>query len=117
MVVLDCFLVSLPRYAMCLSVTCYSKYLVVIIFVLNIKTSRKYPSMNISFYISVNTCSVQAAAYANKSPNSSTIDYSTNITYTCQTGYSHTAGNLTRNCNADGSLTGSLPVCSSKFAR
>ena len=46
----------------------------------------------------------------------STVDYNSAVTYTCQVGYSHTAGDLTRSCNADGSLTGTTPVCTSKLA-
>ena len=45
----------------------------------------------------------------------SSVDYNSNVTYTCEDGYSHTAGDLTRSCNADGSLTGSPPVCTSKL--
>ena len=53
---------------------------------------------------------------SNATPNSSsTIVKNTDVTYTCQTGYSHTNGDLTRTCQADSSLTGSLPVCTSKL--
>ena len=53
---------------------------------------------------------------SNATPNSSsTIVKNTDVTYTCQTGYSHTNGDLTRTCQADGSLTGSLPVCTCKL--
>ena len=45
----------------------------------------------------------------------STVDYNSDVTYTCQDGYSHTAGDLTRTCKADGSLKGSSPVCTSKL--
>ena len=45
----------------------------------------------------------------------STVDYNSNVTYTCQDGYTHTAGDLTRTCKADSSLTGSSPVCTSKL--
>ena len=58
-------------------------------------------------------------ANANQSncSESSTIDYNTTIKYTCSSGFSNTAGTLTRTCNADGSLTGSTPVCTSKFVK
>ena len=62
-------------------------------------------------------CTVPTVDNANQSHESSTIDYNTTIAYTCQTGYSHTDGNLTRSCNADGSLTVSTPVCKSMFAK
>ena len=45
----------------------------------------------------------------------STVDYNFTVTYTCQVGYSHSAGDLTRSCNANGSLTGTTPVCTSKL--
>ena len=63
---------------------------------------------------SVITCTVTVVS--NAMPNSpSPTDYNTDVSYTCQTGYNHTDGDLTRTCLADGSLTGSLPVCTSKF--
>ena len=43
------------------------------------------------------------------------VDYDSDVTYTCEYGYSHTAGDLTRRCNADGTLTGTTPVCTSKL--
>ena len=46
----------------------------------------------------------------------STVDYNSNGTYTCQDGYSDTAGDLTRTWKADGLLTRTTPVCTSKFA-
>ena len=39
------------------------------------------------------------------------------MTYACQPGYNHTDGDLTRTCQANGSLTGSTPVCTSKLPR
>ena len=64
-------------------------------------------------YFSVNTCTVQTVTNATPVPASS-VDYDSNVTYTCVDGYSHTAGDLTRICNSDGSLTGTTPVCTSK---
>ena len=37
------------------------------------------------------------------------------MAYTCQIGYKHTDGDLTRTCQADGTLTGVSPVCTSKL--
>ena len=65
-------------------------------------------------YISVNTCTVPTVTNATPVPASS-VDYNSNVTYTCADGYSHTAGDLTRSCNADGSLTGTTPVCRGKL--
>ena len=67
-------------------------------------------------YFSVNTCTVQNVPNANPVP-SATIDYNTDVIYTCKFGYSHTAGNLTRSCEANGLLTGSTPVCTSKLQK
>ena len=66
------------------------------------------------FYFSVNTCTVPTVTNAAPVPASS-VDYDSNVTYTCEEGYSHTAGDLTRSCNADGSLTGTPPVCTSEL--
>ena len=65
-------------------------------------------------YFSVNTCTVPTVINATPVP-ASTIDYNYTVTYTCQDGHSHTAGDLIRICKADGSLTGTTPVCTSKL--
>ena len=65
-------------------------------------------------YFSVNTCTVPSVTNAIPVPPS-TVDYNSNIKYTCQDGYTHRAGDLTRTCKVDGSLTGSFPVCTSKL--
>ena len=65
-------------------------------------------------YISVYTCTVPTVANAIPVPASS-VDYNSNVTYTCADGKFHVAGDLTRSCNADGSLTGTTPVCTSKL--
>ncbi len=36
------------------------------------------------------------------------------VTYTCQSGYAQTAGNLNRTCQEDGQWDGSKPICKSK---
>ena len=63
-------------------------------------------------YFSVNTCTVPTVSNATPVPTS-TVDYNSMVTYTCQDGYSHTAGDLTRTCKSDGSLTGTTPECTS----
>ena len=65
-------------------------------------------------HFSVNNCYVPTIQNTDTAPFS-TIDYNSNVTYTCQDWYSHTAGTLTRSCKADGTLTGSPPVCTSKL--
>ena len=67
-----------------------------------------------SYIVSVNTCAVPTVTNATPVPASS-VDYDSNVTYTCEDGYTHTAGDLTRSCNADGSLTGATPVCTSEL--
>ena len=78
--------------------------------------SRYLAYCSYALFFSAITCTVPTVDYANQNPQSSTIDYNTNIIYTCQTGYSHTEGHLIRSCKADGSLSGSTPVCTRKFA-
>ena len=46
-----------------------------------------------------------------------TIQYNNNVTYSCDNGYSHSGGDLTRACRSDGSLSGSTPICNSKLQR
>ena len=65
-------------------------------------------------YFLVNTCTVPPVANAAPVP-AYPVDYDLNVTYTCEDGYSHTSGDLTRRCNADGSLTGTTPVCTSEL--
>ena len=80
-------------------------------------TVFKIPSILLLCLIfSAITCTVPTVDYANHNSQSSTIDYNTDIIYTCQPGYSHTGGNLTRSCKANGTMTGSTPVCTRKFA-
>ena len=76
---------------------------------------KNIPVLN-SFHISVITCTFPTVSNASSNP-ASPIEYNTAVTYVCQPGYNHTDGDLTRTCQADGSLTGSLPECTSKFQR
>ena len=78
--------------------------------------NSEYHSISLLLYFLVNTCTVPNVTNATPVPPS-TVDYNSDVTYTCQDGYSHTAGDLTRSCNADGSLTGTTPVCTSKLLR
>ena len=61
---------------------------------------------------SVVTCSASTANNAN--PNENSIDFGNTVQYTCVTGYEHASGDLTRTCQANGSLTGTAPVCTGK---
>ena len=81
---------------------------------MNTMFSSFNPDNSQLLYFTVKNCTVPTVSNANPVPLS-TIDYNSEVTYTCQDGYSHTTGNLTRTCKADGSLTGTLPVCTSKL--
>ena len=69
-----------------------------------------------SFCISVITCILPTVSNASSNLDSP-IEYNAAVTYACQPGYNHTDGDLTRACQANGSLTGSLPVCTGKLQR
>ncbi|XP_060554824.1 uncharacterized protein LOC132715776 [Ruditapes philippinarum] len=60
---------------------------------------------------SIKTCVAPAIAFANKSPNTATINYNTDLTYACITGYNHTNGDLTRTCQHNSTLSGDAPTC------
>ena len=66
------------------------------------------------YFFLVVTCIPDVVADSTKSPELAEHDYNTAVTYTCNTGYELTSGDLTRTCHADGSWTGTTPVCSSK---
>ena len=78
-------------------------------------TLMKFTILRSSIFIlfSVDTCTVPGVPNSDQS-SQSTITYNTAVTYTCSTGYSNTGGQLTRTCQARGSLTGDPPVCTSK---
>ena len=62
------------------------------------------------------TCAAPAVVLdSSKSPNQTSYDYNTDITYTCDTGYEHTSGDLTRTCTASSAWSGTALVCSSRF--
>ncbi|XP_052811572.1 deleted in malignant brain tumors 1 protein-like [Mya arenaria] len=56
------------------------------------------------------SCFVLSVGYASKD-SGATIDYKTNVTYSCARGYILTNGNLIRTCQADGQLDGISPTC------
>ncbi len=55
------------------------------------------------------------AAVSNADFSGSDLTYQGQLSYTCQTGYEHTSGNLSRTCQSDGSWTGSTPVCQGRL--
>ena len=76
--------------------------------------TNKHTFISNCIQFSVITCTVPTVSDASPPPSSS-IDYSTDVAYTCQIGYKHTDGDLTRTCQADGTLTGVSHVCTSKL--
>ena len=67
-------------------------------------------------FFSVNTCAVPYVSNGTPTCNSqSTINFGTDVTYSGNTGYAPTGGDLTRTCQAVGLLTVSAPVCASKL--
>ena len=64
--------------------------------------------------VSVKTCAKVNADHASADPDQTDYDYNTDVTYSCDLAYNHTAGNLTRTCNASAEWTGTLPTCESK---
>ena len=62
---------------------------------------------------SVVTCAAVNVSFASKSPDQAAHDYNTNVVYSCDVGYEHTSGDLTRTCTASATWSGTTPVCSS----
>ena len=43
------------------------------------------------------------------------VSYPDSVTYTCNPGYTHVSGDLTRNCQPDGTWSGIPPVCQGRL--
>ena len=61
------------------------------------------------------TCVAVDVADSSKIPNLDKYDYNTVVTYSCNTGFEHISGNLSRKCEAIDKWTGVAPTCDSKF--
>ena len=74
---------------------------------------KKYLHSTLS---TVKTC-VAPVAVANStiSPEKDSYDYGESVTYTCETGYQNTGGQLNRQCTDTDTWSGAAPVCTSKF--
>ena len=61
-------------------------------------------------------CIQEGADNSTFSPDSPTTlhQFGDVLTYTCNTGYNHSMGDLVRTCQNDGEWTGVLPACPSK---
>ena len=49
-----------------------------------------------------------------KSPDTTTVDYNTDVNYTCNVGYL-LSGSQTRTCEDTGRLSGAAPTCDRRF--
>ena len=49
-----------------------------------------------------------------KSPDTATVDYNTDVKYTCNVGY-QLSGSQTRTCEDTGNLSGATPTCDRRF--
>ena len=59
------------------------------------------------------TCT--ASSENNANPTTTSVSYPNTIQYTCAEGYKYASGQLTRTCQADGSLTGTAPMCTGRL--
>ena len=60
------------------------------------------------------TCKAVNGADATIEADKTLYDYNEDVTYKCNTGFEHTAGNLTRTCTAIDKWSGTGPVCTSR---
>ena len=60
------------------------------------------------------TCDAVNVTDASKDPSLPVYSYNDAVTYSCKTGYEHTAGDLTRTCTAINKWAGAVPVCTSR---
>ena len=69
------------------------------------------------FFWTVAACIEETAAHADFTPTSPDTLHNFNVivTYVCDTGYNHSTGDLVRTCQNDGTWSGALPACPSKF--
>ena len=52
--------------------------------------------------------------HATSNPSDEYVDFNTEVEYTCAEGYTHASGDMTQKCQADGTLDGTGPVCTSE---
>ena len=64
----------------------------------------------------INCSNTDVVALATKSPLSSVVNFSTVVTYVCDLGYEISSGDASRTCQANGSLSGTLPACTCMLA-
>ena len=74
-----------------------------------------YKDIFFIFYSVVKTCIADDIDHATRDKVPSTYNYDTSVVYSCNTGYSATAGNLSRKCIDTNTWSGSAPTCSRKL--
>ena len=70
---------------------------------------------DIYFFSVVKTCIADEIDHATRDKVPSTYDYDTSVVYSCNTGYSKTAGDLSRKCIDTNTWSGTAPTCSGKL--
>jgi len=71
-----------------------------------------------AFYVfSVVNCIPDEVPNSIKTPDQTTYDYMTSVTYACNTGYELTSGNGTRICQADATWSNPSPVCTGRAVK
>ena len=60
------------------------------------------------------TCEAVIVNDASKDPDKQVYSYNETVTYSCVSGYEHTGGSLVRTCTAIDTLSGTVPVCTSR---
>ena len=66
-------------------------------------------------YLVVTCAAPSNVSHANTIPDQAMYDYLANITYTCNTGYEHSSGDLNRTCTAIDTWSGTAPACTSMW--
>ena len=68
-----------------------------------------------TFIFLVKTCIADDIDHATRDKVPSTYNYDTSVVYSCNTGYSATAGDLSRKCIDTNTWSGTAPTCSRKL--
>ena len=67
------------------------------------------------FFLLGITCAAVDIANSSKDPDENVYDFDTEVTYSCDAGFEHISGELSRKCEAIDKWTGTAPTCGSKF--
>ena len=66
-------------------------------------------------YYAVVTCPVLVSPPNADVQHPQGVEYQSTATYTCDSGYERSSGDLQRDCSADGTWTGNEPVCVGEY--